>query len=115
MNPFAIGGVVSFVLSFIYLLAGAEITFKKKTGAGIVSIVIAYVIWLIRGVFEYLWIIVILYFLFGIALILYEPIRQRRTTKIIKIEEIIQLNGEAQWSLVFALIGVLFLIISTFI
>ena len=116
MDLFAIGGVVCFVLSVI-CLAGAEITFKEKTGAGIVSIVIAYVIWSIRGAFEYWWItaiaIAIAYVVLGIILILYEPIHQWLTTKRIKIEEIIQLNDKAMYSLVCALIGVICLIIST--
>ena len=114
MNLFAIGGVVCFVLSVI-CLAGAEITFKEKTGAGIVSIVIAYVIWSIRGAFEYWWItaIAIAYVVLGIILILYEPIHQWHTTKRIKIEEIIELNKKAKYSLACALIGVISLIIST--
>jgi len=124
MNLFAISavvlGVVLFVVSSYILFKGAEITFKGNTGAGIVSLVIACVIWYIREWVVYWWItiIAIAYFIIGIALIFIEfrSIRQWPTTRGLEIkkrEEIIQLNDKAKCSLVLALSGVICFVIST--
>jgi len=118
MDLFAIiakvAGAVLFVASgYIIVFNGVEVTFKGKTGAGIVSIVIAYVIWSIRELFVYLRFVAVMYVVLGIILILYEPIPQWHTIKRREIEEIIQLNKEAIRALLLALFGVICLMVST--